>query len=122
MINSVFQISVGLNVHKSRSSIYHTLYSLELFFQFWIVCVVASRLQIKATNIIQTIRKLPTATLDTQRLAGTLLIQVHHSAPSISAYGLVKINNKLVLKLIGTTFSYFIIINQFYLLEDPLQQ
>lgn len=47
MINSVFQVSVGLNVHKSRSSIYHTLYSLELLFQFWVVCIVASRVRIK---------------------------------------------------------------------------
>jgi hypothetical protein len=59
MINSVFQISVGLNVHKSRSSIYHTLYSLELFFQFWIVCVVASRLQIKVCRIFFKLIYLP---------------------------------------------------------------
>lgn len=53
MINSVFQASVGLNVHKSRSSIYHTLYSLEVFLQFWIVCIVASRLQIKVCLIFK---------------------------------------------------------------------
>jgi hypothetical protein len=47
MINSIFQVSVGLNIHKSRSSIYHSLYSLELLFQFWIVCVVATRVRIK---------------------------------------------------------------------------